>query len=120
MRSEILGSLTMQRLPPAGWTPLEPAGLVAIALRVPRRDISYFKYLFESYEGVAIVRTVETIDARAAVIAILAPPDQADDADGILCEVERLGSPPVSRTPLPAVCAEDWFLEAWVNEADDA
>ena len=35
---------------PAGWVELEPAGLVATALRVSRREIAYFKYLFESYE----------------------------------------------------------------------
>ena len=36
------------------WVALGAAGLEARALRVGRRDIAYFKYLFESYEGVAI------------------------------------------------------------------
>jgi len=95
---------------------LEQAGLAAVAFRVGRRDIAFFKYLFESYEGVAIVRTVETIDAASAVIAVLAAPDQVEDAEEILAEVERGGSPALERVPLPPVCREDWFLEAWVRE----
>lgn len=103
---------------PDGWTFLEDAGLVAIAFRVARRDIAYFKYLFESYEDVAIVRTVETLDASSAVIAVLAAPDQVEDAEQILAEVERSGTPAVARVELPPVCREDWFLEEWVRDDD--
>src|SRR5581483_11070535 len=95
----------------ARWTDLGAAGLSACALRVRRRDIAYFKYLFESYEGVAIVRTVETVDPATAVIAVLATPDHVACADEIL--------PAVARAALPAVCREDWFLVEWVREPDD-
>jgi hypothetical protein len=98
------------------WTSLAPAGLAACALRVPRREISTLKYLFESYEGVAIVRTVETVDAATAVVALLAPPDQVGEADAILDDLERTASPPIVPAELPAVCHEDWFLEEWVRE----
>ncbi|HZR82519.1 MAG TPA: DUF4911 domain-containing protein [Candidatus Binatia bacterium] len=103
----------------ARWTDLGAAGLSACALRVRRRDIAYFKYLFESYEGVAIVRTVETVDPATAVIAVLATPDHVACADEILAAVEAEGSPAVARAALPAVCREDWFLVEWVREPDD-
>jgi hypothetical protein len=46
--------------------------VVPIFLRVPRREIAYVKFVFESYEGVAVVRT---LDRHAAVLVVLAVPD---------------------------------------------
>jgi hypothetical protein len=89
-----------------------------MAIRVARGDIAFFKYLFESYEGVAIVRTVQTIDRDNIVIAVLATDDFVAEADAILADVERFGSPPFTKVRLPAVCEEDWFLEQWSREAD--
>lgn len=106
------------RVPTAGWTSLGPAGLEARVLRVARRDIAYFKYLFESYEGVAILRTVETLDRDTAVIAVLATPDFVAEAEAILRDVEAVGSPDIAPAVLPAVCREDWFLAAWTREPD--
>lgn len=100
----------------ADWTHLGSAGLVARALRVARREVSYFKYLFESYEGVAIVRTVATIDRDTTVIAVLATPDLAPEAEAILRDVERAGGPVMRAEALPAACREDWFLAAWARE----
>jgi hypothetical protein len=66
--------------------------VIAIHLRLPPREIAYVKFIFESYEGVGLVRT---IDRRAAHLVVLAVPDfeaQARDvvaalvADGV-CEV---------------------------------
>jgi len=53
----------------------EPAGLEPIFLRVAPTDIALIKFLFESYEGVAVVRTV---DRRAAVIVALVSRDRRD------------------------------------------
>ncbi len=102
--------------PQGGWSALGASGLVGRALLVPRREIAYFKYLFESYEGLAIVRTVETLDRDRAVIAVLATPELAAEVHEILDDVERAGSPTVARHALPAACREDWFLEAWTRE----
>jgi hypothetical protein len=44
----------------------------AIFLRVPREEIAYVKFVFESYEGVGVTRT---LDRRDATIALLVAPD---------------------------------------------
>lgn len=46
--------------------------VVPIFLRLPPREIAYVKFIFESYEGIAIVRT---LDRRAATLVVLAVPD---------------------------------------------
>ena len=48
------------------------ADVVPICLRLPRREIAYVKFVFESYEGVAVVRT---LDRHAATLVVLAAPD---------------------------------------------
>jgi hypothetical protein len=99
------------------WSPLRDSGLLARAIVVPRETIAYFKYLFESYEGVAIVRTVETIDRASVAIAILATPDFVAEAEAILRDVERHGAPAFTAVTLPPVCREDWFLARWARDA---
>ena len=46
--------------------------VVPIFLVVPRAEIGYVKFLFESYEGVAVLRT---IDRRNGLLVVLAVPD---------------------------------------------
>lgn len=105
----------MSAEPPPGWTRLAPAGLDVRALRVARRDVSFLKFLFESYEGVAILRTVETVDRATAIVAVLAPPDMSAEAEAIIASVVARGAPPIADAPLPAACHEDWFLEEWAR-----
>lgn len=74
-------------------------------LRVDPADIAYVKFLFESYEEVAIVRTV---DRHAAIIVVLAVEDFVADARAILAEVttaircEEMERPPAD--------ADDWLM----------
>jgi hypothetical protein len=100
---------------PEAWAPLADPAVHARALRVARDDIAYFKYLFESYEGVAIVRTVETIDRYTAIIAVLATADFVAEAEAILRDVAAAGQPPLESVALPPTCTEDWFLAAWTR-----
>lgn len=71
--------------------------VVPIFLRLPREEIAYVKFVFESYEGVAVVRT---LDRRAAVLVVLAVPDfeaQARAVVGALrdeARCEETGPPP--------------------------
>ena len=102
-----------------GWSQLRDAALWARVLRVAREDIAYFKFLFESYEGVAIIRTVETLPDGAALIAVLATADFVHETDAILDDVRERGAPAFAGADLPAVCNEDWFLSTWVREAGD-
>ena len=46
--------------------------VVPIYLALPPREIAYVKFVFESYEGVAVVRT---LDRHAARLVVLAAPD---------------------------------------------
>lgn len=55
--------------------------VVEIYLRVPPGDIAYVKFVFESYEGIAVVRTM---DRAAAVIVLLVPADLEHEARAIL------------------------------------
>jgi len=107
--------------PVAGeWHLLRDAELWARVIRVAREDIAYFKCLFESYEGVALIRSVESQDDGTVVIAILATGDFRDETDAILADVAERGAPAFTGAPLPAACTEDWFLATWAREAGDA
>lgn len=46
--------------------------VVPIFLLVPRAEIGYVKFIFESYEGVAVLRT---IDRHTGLLVVLAAPD---------------------------------------------
>ena len=47
-------------------------GLQAIYLKVKPQDIAYIKFIFESYDGVGIIRTV---DRKKAIIVLLVVDD---------------------------------------------
>jgi hypothetical protein len=80
--------------------------VVPIYLRVDPRDIGLIKFVIESYEGVAIVRTV---DRRAAIIVLLAVPDFLDHARAILASVAALA--PWQEVPAPAE-SDHWLARA--------
>ena len=67
-----------------------------IFLRLARPDIALVKFIFESYEGVAVVRT---LDKRAAVIVVMVSRDFFEVARGILdslretVELEEIAPP---------------------------
>ena len=82
--------------------------VVPILLRVPRPEVAYVKFIFESYEGVAVCRT---LDRHEALLAVLVVPDFAEQAHRITaalvaegacedvtgqrpCPVDLLGPPP--------------------------
>jgi len=70
--------------------------VVPIYLRLPPREIAYVKFVFESYEGIAVVRT---IDRRAATVVVLAVPDFEPDVRAVVralaveSECEETGPP---------------------------
>jgi hypothetical protein len=55
--------------------------VVEVYLWVPPADIAYLKFIFESYEGIAVVRTV---DRAAAVVVLMIAADLAAEARAIL------------------------------------
>jgi uncharacterized protein DUF4911 len=60
--------------------------VVPIFLAVPRREIAYVKFVVESYDGVAVTRT---IDRHAAVLVLLVAPDFLPTARAIVAALER-------------------------------
>ena len=75
------------------------ADVVPIFLQVPRAEIGYVKFIFESYEGVAVLRT---IDRRAGVLVVLAVPDFLEQARRVVAglademECREIDPPPGS------------------------
>jgi hypothetical protein len=63
--------------------------VVAIHLRLPPAEIAYVKFVFESYEGVAVVRT---LDRRAAHLVVLAAPDLEADARAVVAALVAEGA----------------------------
>ncbi len=87
------------------------AKLVPVFLRLDPTDIALVKFLFESYEGVAIIRT---LDRRAAIIVVLASSDFLDDVEAIVTSLgEQL---PLERIAAPADAGEDWLLRLLWDE----
>jgi hypothetical protein len=77
----------------------------AIYLEIAAEDIAYIKFIFESYEEVGIIRTVEK---KRAVIALLAMDDFIDAARAILAAIEK--EIPLREIPRPAEIEDDWFM----------
>jgi hypothetical protein len=63
--------------------------VVEMRVRVPPAEIAYVKFIFESYEGIAVVRT---LDPTVGDIVLLVAPDFAADARQILASL-GLASP---------------------------
>ena len=63
--------------------------IVPIYLHVPRREIAYVKFIFESYEEVAVCRT---LDPMAAIVAVHTVPDFAAQARAVVASLEREGA----------------------------
>jgi hypothetical protein len=49
--------------------------------RLHRKDIAYFKFIIESYEGMAVVRTK---DPREAIVELMVAPGWEKDVEEVL------------------------------------
>ena len=81
------------------------SSVIPIYLRVAPADIAFVKFVFESYEGVGIVRT---IDRHAAIIVVLAVPDFLDTARKILDSLQA--AIPWTEVDAPPMPADDWLM----------
>ncbi|MEX0805472.1 MAG: DUF4911 domain-containing protein [Candidatus Binatia bacterium] len=79
--------------------------LTAIYLEVRPQDIAYIKFIFESYEEVGIIRTV---DRKKAVIVLLAVEDFVDVAHEIVKSLQQ--EIHLSEIPPPADLSDDWLM----------
>ncbi len=88
--------------------------IIPIFLRLHPRDIAMAKFVFESYEGVAVVRT---LDRRAAVIVVLAVADFANVARDIVVSLHAAME--LEEIAPPADVGADWLLAALASEEEE-
>ena len=81
-----------------------PIDIVPIWLRVPRREVAYVKFIFESYEGVAVART---LDRRAAILVVMTVPDFVAQARAIVASLAEEGA--CTEIPEPPGFDGDWL-----------
>lgn len=74
-------------------------------LEVAADHIAYIKFIFESYEEVGIIRTV---DRKKAIIVLLAMNDFVVVARAILASLEK--EIPLREIARPANVQDDWFM----------
>ena len=79
--------------------------LQPIYLTTTPEHIAYIKFIFESYEEVGIIRTVER---KKALIVLLAMRDFVDTARNILESIKQ--SIPLQEIPPPENMTDDWFM----------
>jgi hypothetical protein len=83
----------------------QTADIITIYLRVAPPDIALVKFLFESYEEVGLLRTV---DQRTAIVVLLVAADFIAAARAIVGELqEKIGCVEVER---PADEGDDWLM----------
>lgn len=82
-------------------------------LRLAPPDIALVKFVLESYEGVAVVRT---LDRKQAVIVVMAGRDFADVAERIIESLRE--SVNIEVLPPPPKLDEDWLLR-FVSEKEE-
>lgn len=82
-----------------------------IFLEIMPKDIAYLKFVIESYEGVAIVRTV---DQKRAIVDLLVVEDFMQTALSILASLQQEVS--LTEIPRPPDIGEDWLLRDLATE----
>ena len=82
-----------------------------IYLELRPEDIAYVKFIFESYEGVGIIRTVER---KKAVIVLLVVDDFLNVARSILDSLQK--EVPLIEIPRPDDIGDDWLLRELATE----
>ena len=83
--------------------------VVPVFLMVPRAEIGYVKFIFESYEGLAVLRT---IDRQRGLLVVLAVPDGMEQVRRV---VESLGEE-IGAYEVPWPAEVDDLLGADLNE----
>ena len=79
--------------------------LEEIYLEIAPEDIAYVKFIFESYEEIGIIRTV---DRKKAIIVLLAMPDFVAIARRIIDSLKQ--DIRIAEIPRPTGMTDDWFM----------
>lgn len=81
---------------------------------IPPEHIAYVKFIFESYEDVGIIRTV---DRKKAVIALLAMDDFLATARAILDSLKS--ELPLRQIDRPTDLTRDWLMAELAAESSE-
>ena len=54
--------------------------------RVDRRDIAYLRFIFEGYDGIAVVTT---LDRDAGIVAVRTAPGSENEVQGVLGDLSK-------------------------------
>lgn len=93
--------------PPEGY-----GGIVPFFLRVRPADIAYLKFLVESYEGIAVVRT---LDPRRALVVLLAAKDFVETVSALVSSLAQ--ELPCEVVEEPGDLGSDWLFRALLEES---
>jgi hypothetical protein len=59
---------------------------ISLLLQIPPQEIAYLSFIMESYEGVAVVRT---LDPHEGLVELMVPPDYQDEIGEILKDLAQ-------------------------------
>lgn len=79
--------------------------LQEIYLELPPEHIAYVKFIFESYDEIGIIRTV---DRKKSIVVLLAMPDFVEVAHKIIESLKR--DVPLAVISRPADMTDDWLM----------
>lgn len=88
--------------------------LQAVYLETPPEQIAYIKFVFESYEEVGIIRTV---DRKKAIIVLLVVTDFVETARQILNSIRQVV--PVAEISRPTDVTDDWLMSELANKTSE-
>jgi hypothetical protein len=86
----------------------------AIYLETPPEHIAYIKFIFESYEEIGIIRTV---DRKQAIIVLLAADDFVEVAQRVLESLKR--EVRLTEIPRPGDLTDDWLMSELSAESSE-
>jgi hypothetical protein len=88
--------------------------LQEIYMETPPQHIAYIKFIFESYEEIGIIRTV---DRNKAVIVLLAVPDYVEVARQLVASLMK--EVPLMEIPRPADLRDDWLMTELATDSSN-
>jgi hypothetical protein len=59
---------------------------ISLTIQIPPQEIAYFSFIMESYEGIAIVRT---LDPQRGLVELMASPHFQEELVAILADLGR-------------------------------
>ncbi len=81
-----------------------------IFLKIPAQNIVLLKFILESYEGLCVLRTLNSARGEVVLIAL---PDTVETLEKVLENLESLTG--FRKIPAPSKLDEDWLLREFFS-----